>query len=399
MLYASTGLRLFETRNATIALSILVILYGFTFFVFYPAAITVADEGTYIRQAQLMLAGSPAIEITDPFTGEAAELRPINRYPLGTALLLLPFVALGGPAAACLLSLLCTLAGVGLTGRWIHEQGRSPLFAALVLAYPATMVFGRVAMSEAPSLFLVALGFWLFWRGLSRGALFMAAAGFAAGASFAVREANLLLFAPLVLGSVLRRDAGWPALVFGVVVGVGVRGVSAWLFFGDPLFAKPADAFTLQAIISSAPLYLFCLLVLVPGGLIAAFAYRGDRRPELIASVAIFVVFHLSYSYSGEPSGWMKRLVLGPRYFIPLLPLLAFTAAEVWPRWASGVRARLPAGALWPQRVAGAGAAAGIVLLAVLLVGVQWFHADWSRGQALIRSAIYEATPEGSVIV
>ncbi len=54
-------------------------------------------------------------------------------------------------------------------------------------------------------------------------------------------------------------------------------------------------------------------MVLVPGGLIAVALYRGSRRPELIATVALFVAFYLMYDYSGFTSGMAKRLILGPR--------------------------------------------------------------------------------------
>ena len=334
------GLQLFEPRNAAAALVALLAIYTAGFLCFRPAAITIADEGTYVRQAQLIAAGTTGVEIVDPFTGAPTELRPINRYPLGTALLLLPFVSLGGREAASLLSLLCTVAGVALTARWLHEQGRSPLFAVLALAYPATIVMGRVAMSEAPSLACVSLGLWLYGRGLGRGGWPWLGAGFAAGFSFALRESNVLLFAPLFAGSLLRRDPGVPALVVGGLLGTSVRFLASWLFFGDPFFVKPPDAFSPGAILSNAPTYLFCLLVLVPGGLVAAFAYRGPRRPEIVATVVLFVLFYLSYTYSAGPSGWAKRLVLGPRYFIPLLPVLSLCAAEVWPRLAARFRAR-----------------------------------------------------------
>ncbi len=395
----SVGLRLFEPRRATITLTTLLVLHVFAFLVFYPAGVTVADEGTYVRQAQLILSGSTSIERVDPFTGEDVAFQPITRYPLGTALVLLPFVALGGREAACLASLLCTVLAVGVTGRWLYESGRSPLFAALVLAYPPTLVLSRLAMSEAASLLVVALALWFHGRGQTRGARWLFAAGLAGGLSFAFREANVLLLAPFFLGSLLRRDTGWPALVVGGALGLCVRALSAWFFFGDPFFTKAPDAFSLEAIASTAPVYLFSLLVFVPGGLVAAFAYRGPRRPELIATVALFVLFHLAYAYSGEPSGWAKRLVLGPRYFVPLLPVLAYASAEVWPRLAVWLRGRAGNRGDALEQGAGLAAMAATALLAVAIVGVQWAHAEWSRDQAVIRSAILEHTHAGTTVV
>ena len=387
-------------RRESFVVAAVLTVYAMAFLLWPPPTTTVVDENNYVRQAQLILGGGPTLELEDPITGELVEVRPINHYPLGTALLLLPFIATGGRAAAPFLSLLCVLVAVGVTARWLRESGRSPVWALLVIAYPATAVMGRVAMSEAPSLAVTATGLWLFFRGArsegSAAALAFGAAGFLAGASIAFREANVLVFAPFFLGSVMRRDPGGWALVAGGLAGLGVRMVSAALFFGDPFFTKAPDPFTLASLSHTLPLYALSLLVLCPGGLIAAAAYRGERRPELLVTVATFVVFHLSYSYSALESSWAKRLVLGGRYFIPLLPLLAFAAADVWPRWLGGVWNGLGArfGAL--QRAAVPALASG---LALGLAGVQWAHAEWAQSQAVIRDAIYEATPPDEVIV
>ena len=394
------GLRLFETRNATIALTLLVGVYAGGFVLFYPASITIADEGSYIRQAQLMLQGSTAVPIVNPFTGAPGTFEPVNDYPLGTALVLLPFLALAGPAAVYWPMLGCVIFAVAITARWLHEQGRSPLWAVLVLAYPATLVMGRVAMSEAPSLLLAATGLWLFWRGAGRTGPAWLLAGFLAGLSFAFRESNALLFAPLFVGALVRRDTGWPALLAGGLLGLAVRVVSAWFFFGDPLLTKAPDEFTLAAVADTLPTYLFSLLILVPGGLVAAFAYRGPRRIEVISTIAIFVSFYLLYGYSAESSGWAKRLMLGPRYFIPLLPLLSWCAAEVWPRLSAALLDRLgPPREAALRRVAGWACLLSLLLMAPASLAVQQVHGRWALEQASIREAIRAHTADGSVIV
>jgi len=388
-------------RDAARILVALLAVYSLAFLVFYPPTVTIADEGNYVRQAQLLTrGGGRTLEVVDPFTDETVEVLVINDYPLGTALLMVPFVAVGGRGAAHLLALVCTLAGVAFTARWLHEQQRSPLWAVLVLAYPATAIMGRVAMSEAPSLMVVAAGLWLYWRGLSGERASSLGAGFLAGFSLALREANVLLFAPFFIGSVVRRDAGWPLLAAGSLAGVAVRLVSAWLFFGDPLFLKQPAPFSLESALVSAPIYLTCLLVLVPGGLFAAFAYRGERSAEVRLAIGVFVLFHLLYGYSAAESGLAKRLVLGPRYFIPLLPLLALTAAEVWPRLARRLWLRsTPERRDRLLRDARRAIAAVVAAVALGLVAVHVVHWSWAADQAEIRDAIYEATEDGSVIV
>ena len=393
------GLRLFETQQAKWTLASLLGLYAAVFLALYPQGITVGDEGTYIRQAQAVATGTSAIERVDPFTGEVVEFRPLDEYPLGTALMMAPFVAVGGVKGAYFFSLVCLLAAVALTARWLSEQHRSPLWAGLLIAYPPTIVLGRLAMSESASLFLAILGLWLFWQGTSRSSRWFGAAGFVAGASFSVREGNVLLFAPLFLGAVIRRDAGWPALVAGGLVGLGVRLLSSWMYFGDPFFVKTPAGFAFDAALEQGALYLFFLLVLVPGGLIAAFAYRGPRRVEIIATIAIFVSFYFVYGYSGQTSGWAKRLILGPRFFIPLLPLLALTAADVWPRWGAMAVERWSSRRAQLERASGVLATTAVVVVAMAIIGVQWAHATWSQEQATARKAILSHTERGEVII
>jgi hypothetical protein len=394
----------FESRDATRVLLALLALYAIAFVVFYPPTVTIADEGNYVRQAQLLIRGEGrAIDVVDPFTGETIEIEPINDYPLGTALLLVPFVAAGGRDAAHWLALVCTLIGVGVTARWLHDMRYSPLWAALVLGYPATAIMGRVAMSDAPSLMVVALGLWLIWRGTSGSRLSLLAlfaGGILAGFSFALREANALAFAPFLCGVLLRSVAGWPLIIVGGALGISVRIVSAWLFFGDPFFTKDPDPFSLDVMLVTAPVYLVCLLVLVPGGLVSAFLYRGPLRAEVRSTIAIFVLFHLLYGYSAVESGFAKRLILGPRYFIPILPLFAVAAAEVWPRLARDLMARSSPDRR--QRLVRATRHAmrgALVAVSLGLVAVHFVHWDWAADQAIIRDAIYETTEEGSVVV
>lgn len=387
---------LFAPRLAARLVAGLLAVYVLAFLVFPPPAVTVVDENNYIRQAQLILSGSTTIEIEDPFTGQPTRIRTLNDYPLGTATLLLPFVAVSGRDGAAYLSLLCLVLGVAVTARWLYEAGRSPLWAVLVLAYPATAVMGRVAMSEAPSLALTALGLWLFWRGTRTGAAAFAGAGLVAGFSFAFREANVLVFAAFFLGALCRRDSGAWALVPAGLVGLAFRLVSAGLFFGDPFFAKAPDPFSLSSLPSTLPLYALSLLVFFPGGALAAALYRGERRPELLGTVVLFVLFHLAYSYSALESGLAKRLILGPRYFVPLLPVLAFASAELWPRLAARASPRLRT---VTESVLRFGLPAALATLAVGLVALNWGHATWATRHAVLRDAIREHAPAGALVL
>lgn len=388
-----------EPRQAWGLLIALLAVYAIGFAAYYPSVITVSDEGNYIREARLLLEGTTRLTRPNPFTGELEDVTTIL-YPVGTAMLMTPFVWLAGWKGAFMSSFLCLLVGVLITARWLQDEGHSPLFAALVLGYPPALVMTRLAMSDVPSMAVAALGLWLFWRGLERGWLPWFASGVVAGASMAIRDSNCLLFAPLFAGAVLRRERGAWALVAGGLAGVALRCLAGWLAFGDPFYIKDVYPFSPQTIGARLPLYLLALLVFVPGGLAFALGYRGRRRVEVRITVLLFFFFYLFQGFSMSASPLEKRLILSLRYFIPLLPLLAFAAAEAAPRaWRALLGRQRPDRQRTLGRAARIGLASWFVSLALGTGLVHWGHAGWSQTQAEIRSEIERHTLEAPVVI
>jgi hypothetical protein len=210
------------------------------------------------------------------------------------------------------------------------------------------------------------------------------------------RETNALVFVPFYLGAVLRRERKALVLVCGGLVGLGMRLVISHFVFGSFFFIKTPNAFSVHEISNNLGIYLVALLLMVPGGLIAVGLYRGPRRPELIASVFLTLGFFLIYGYSGEQSGTLKRLVLGPRFLIPLLPVIVIALAEVVPRlWRSSVVGRTSRLNRLITPVA------CVIALGVYLEGstAHWYLGSWSAKQRAIVEAIYANTSERAAIV
>jgi 4-amino-4-deoxy-L-arabinose transferase-like glycosyltransferase len=374
--------------------------YWLGFALFPPAALGINDEVFYVHQAQAFAQGRVAETLPDPLTGQPRRVVP-STYPVGTSLLQAPFVRLGGWRAAPVASALALTAAVLLLARWIALGGGAPLAALLFLGFPPTLVLGRTAMSDVPGALIVILAFWLFWLGqesppppdgasaVQRARSFGFAAGLCAGLTLLFRETSALLLAPLLAGVLLRRRPGGRALLMGGLVAVAVRLLAAYVTYGDPLFVRdPGYRLSLDAIAGNAPLYLFALVVLIPGGLPAALAYRGPRRPEILVTIILYVAFFLAYGFSGTESGGLKRLVVGPRFFIPLAPLIAFAAGRTMPAWLSRRGGWARAGvALY---------AAGVVVAAF---AVHVVHGRWSQSQAGMTQAIHHATQPGEIVV
>lgn len=373
-------------------------LYLVSFALHYPSLATNVDEAAYLHQARLILEGRSSVVQVDPFTGEERAVEP-STYAPGTALLMAPLVALFGFRGAYLVPLLGLVLAMGVTARWLDDEGRQPLFALVLPAFVPSLVMARVAMSDVPSLGVVALGLWLFWRGLDRGAGWWLASGYVAGASAAFRVSNPLLFVPLFAGTVLRRERRCLALVAGGVLGLASRALAMRWYFGEALFERDVYPLDLWGIPDRLPYYLLGLLVLIPGGLALATCYRGRRRPEVVATLLCFVSFFLFQEYSTSTTSVGKRVILSLRYLIPVTPLLAFAMAESAPRlWR-----------LWLRRGSGrarrlAGVAATAVLLGVAGVGiaaaaVHPLFGSWERTQVEIRDAITRSVPDDAVLV
>jgi hypothetical protein len=363
-------------------------IYLAAFALFYPRAPTNDDESRYVVQAAVFLQGATTLAQIDALTGERIRFWP-SRYPVGTSVALMPFVRAAGTAGAFALPAFSLLLGIVFTALWLREEGRSPAWALLVLGFPSCLVLGRVAMSDVPSLAVVALGLWLFWRGQGRGSPSWLASGFVAGASTCFRESNAIPFAPLFGGALLRREGRWWALLLGGLAGASLRPLSAWLVFGDPFYAKEPYSFEPGSVLERLPLYALGLLVLVPGGLLAALAYRGRRAPEIRLASVLFVALYLLQRHSTEETGIEKRVILALRYLIPLLPLLAFAAAEAAPRAWARARARLPERARRQrERLLGTALLLWIAGLAAASAGVHALLDRWGAAQARIGDAL-----------
>lgn len=314
-------------------------LYTLGYAAFYPRAATNDDEGFYLEQTRLWVeTGSFVTEKIDPRSGEREPFVP-GDYPIGMVALMAPFVKAFGWRGAFFPSFLCLVVAVLVTARWLHEERRSPAFALILLAFPAATVAGRLAMSDVARTAFAALGLWWFFRGLDGHKSFWLASGFVAGAALTLRESAVLPFLPLFAGTVLRRDRGWIWLLLGGLAGTALHLVTNQLAFGDAFFVRGASNpyhLDVGTIHQRLPLYLLGLLVLVPGGLAFGLAYRGRRRPEIVATIVLYVSFYLFQGFGMLETGFVKRLWNGLRYFDPLLPVLAFAMAESTPQLLEG---------------------------------------------------------------
>jgi hypothetical protein len=375
-------------------------LYAAALVVYWPNVCVVSDESFYVRQARAFADGSATIAVKDPWTGSDQRIQP-SPYPPGTSALQAIFVRIGGWRAAVVASLISLLAVLLVLMCWLRDQGYSPYWAILFLAYPPLICQARVAMSDVPSAAIVMVGLWLFWLGQSRNWTYSFASGVFAGLSLLFRETNALAFAFFYLGAIVRLEKRAVALLCGGLLGISARLVAQKALFGSFLFTRSLGyGWGFDHISKNAPIYLFALLVMVPGGLIAVMLYRGSRRPELIATIFTELLLFMIYEYAADESGWLKRLILAPRYFIPILPVIIFAIADSGQRvWQTIRRRILDSVGKVSERLPSALALTMALVVYAEVIAAHWFIGTWSTRQREVVDAIYDNTTNGGAIV
>ncbi len=364
---------------------------------YFPDVISNVDEACYVAQANGFAQGTVRTHWENPIAGLPKPYQP-GEYPAGTSATMALFVYAFGWRAAFVVPLLALLGVVVLTARLIEHEQKRVLYSLFVLVFPAALVLGRVAMSDVLCAFLTTLAILLFWIGGDReDKAYWWASGFVAGLSLAFRETSVLVIVPFYLGALIRRERGVHALIISGLSGAFVRLLSGWLVFGDLFHVKNAGyGFSLESFVSNLPMYGFFTLVLVPGGLLAAFMYRGRRRPEVLAAALLPVAFFAFYDYAGAESGPLKAVVLTGRFLIPTVPIFAFCLAHSVPDLLSRLSQRSARTARILEMSAGTLLVAGAVIASVAVhVVMDRFNSSHLK----IREAIYEFTNEDSWVI
>ncbi len=362
----------------------------------WPDAITNTDELSYVAAATDYAQGRSTGVAIDPTT-----LLPYDRinslYPAGTSLAQAPWVAVFGWRGAYVVPLAGFLGALWAMYALLRSVGLNPWFALVLPAFPATTVLARCATSDSWNLFLVTVALAMFAHGVNGPKWRWSLSGFAAGLVLATREASVLVLAPIMLVAVVRREPGWWALVAGGALGAGVRLVSAWIIFDNPLFRHPGyGVFTLHWLLRNFPFYLGITLVLIPAGLVALVRYRGWRWRELTIGAAALLLLHAAYQYGAGESGGPNAVVIGGRYVMPALPVFALALAWLvrpqeagaatglagrWQRWREIVDRRVPA------------VFTVVALATVAIHPLSWW---WSRAHAGLAADICTHVPPGA---
>jgi hypothetical protein len=237
---------------------------------------------------------------------------------------------------------------------------------------------------------IVALGMWMFWKGIDGPGAYWLIAGFLASVSATFRDTNALIFMPFIVGCLVRKQRKSVWLAAGGIAGSALWASANVIVFGRWFnrMNEVSGGLTLSNVIPALGPCALALLVMVPGGLIAGLAYRHKRNVELRVSIILYVAFYLLWWYSARESGLLKGAILGGRFYMPLVPVIAFAEGSVLQGLMIG---RLS----WLARLS----PAAVMATALLAVAVHPVMAHFERPQRQLANAIYRHTTDNALVI
>ena len=376
-------------RHARLPLAVALASLALLWALWYPPAISIMDESAYLTQAQLFAAGRVAGGASARTVMMFETPRGwVSKYPPAQSLVLAPAQRLHW-RVGFLVPLACVLLSALFCAATLERNGIAGGWALLLPLHPAVVLYSRTMMSEALALLVVAVALWASDPERPRSFL----AGLAIGAMPAVRTALLPVAAVLGVLTALRRFRSGGAaavgpLAFGAALPLVALAAYNQAVFDDPLSLRVAlpGAMDWSTAHERGLFYLLALNVLWPGMLVGACAAQHRRRPDVMLLTAACFVVYSGYWFVDRRYGLPADLVIGLRFFVPLLPVLVLGYAALLHR-------------LWDRRGRSMRApAAAAVLLVAADAAVVAVHQEFLAATARRREAAVEAARGGDAV-
>jgi hypothetical protein len=325
-----------------VALIVGVLLYALVQALYFPGAIGIKDESSYLSMAYILRSGTVYADVAHVSVWSATQVGShlIPKYPPGEGALLL-VATLFNWRTSFLVTMLLHLVGTVAVARLLMRLGLRVEFALLYLFFPPLVLFSRTVMAEIPSAALTAVALLLFLAGSRRRMI----AGLLLGLAIFLRYQNgftLLLF---LLGAVTHdlvrsRSAGdlWrhPLKTSSVPLPLGMLpGLALFVAYNLATSGSPVipgyvgrGSFGAGYFSSNLRFYAVDLLLLFPLMLITPVLYRGQLRAEIISLTIGMTLLMSTYYYIDRGHGFAEDALTGMRLLLPVAP--AWIIAYSW---------------------------------------------------------------------
>ncbi len=305
-----------------------VILFFISYLLFYPENWMITDAYNYVNRGIAFSRGSTDLFVFDFITGNKINLIPAP-YNTGTSIFFGLAIALLGKKSLFLVPLFQVIISVFLVSETIKRNSYSNYGLVIWGLSLSLMFFSRSAMSCMPSLMMVSIASYIFFRKELKNK-HLISLGILAGFCLWFRESNIFLIAPFIIYSLYKDIRSAPLIGLGIILGLSPKLLMDKWVYGSFWFQSASSGFSINGLIDHFPEYSIILLCLLPISIVFIGLYKGKGDKSIKVSSIAFVLLYLFYNYTAvEFSGLIKGSLLTSRFMIPLLPIASICAAEV----------------------------------------------------------------------
>lgn len=317
-----------------------VVVYIVSFIAFYPQFFSIADEDPYLKASYHMIEGK--IIVDDIFNSYAYienDGKYVPSYQLGNSAIILPFAFISWKLIF-LSGLFFHMFNLWIFTKILKKFNLNKIYGLLYLLYPGLIFYSRTVMSEIPTITFTLLGFYFY---LLDGKYSKLLAGFMWGISCLIRPTNALLFIGFLIpsifksakisfkgGSIFNKYArSIIEMCIGALPSIILILAFNYLVYGGIFNTRYAEGGTsiysqlLSFDYSLLTLYwkpLLIMSLIYPVMFLAPFIESFKVKSEIITCVLLF--FFVFGKFDVFRYSWIVNLIIGARYFFPILPLL-----------------------------------------------------------------------------
>lgn len=309
----------------------------FLFVLFVPSKNITIDENNYIGNGYAILNNQLKQDCSlnlpgffPVFDSGSSVQYCIYKYNIGTSVLLLPGIIIGG-SAILLTSTLFYLGTIIVFSRILKLLKLSKNFIYIYAFFPALLYLSRTSLSEIFSLFFINLSilFALRYKDKPKHKELFFLGAFT-GASVIIRYSNIVplgLFIILLVFSYRFEIKKIIKMILPIFLGA-LPFIIFFLLFNNYLYLSPLrsgysfsgeEIFNLGNIIKNLPTYFIALNIAYPAMLLVGFIKKNYLRFSL---PAFSLILFYSASVNNLFEGRVLDLVVGIRFMVPILTFL-----------------------------------------------------------------------------
>ena len=376
-----------------------VLIFVFIYIILFPKFYSFADEDEYMYMSHLIKNGK-SLKITEAFDSHDFNYNGefyYPQYPIGNSLIVLPFTLFGWQGVF-ISGLIIHLLSFFVFVKILKRLGYEKYLGLLYLLFPGFVFFSRTIMSEMPSILFILLGFYFYLNdddNVFRNYIYT---GLFFGIAFLIRYPNILVFGSFAIIMFFKNRKKLYYMILGFLPCVVVVLCYNYLMFGNVLVTGYGSGDTIGRImnLSLSHLviffkYILYMMILYPLMLVSPIFYKNKAKNEIrIVTFLYLLVFGVLLHWGPFHYGFLKNVVIGPRYFFPIIPFLIITSIDLYKKMFNWFRIS--------KKFFHAIMYFVILLLIILCLYISSVQNKYTDDLYEIKDLIYENTEEGSLI-